>query len=76
MTGQHINTQPAPHSSYVADLSPSIEAAVLKAMAKDPSDRHHDISAFLAAIDADVSPPEPAFPFHSYAKTLSGPPWP
>jgi serine/threonine protein kinase len=79
MRGNHTSEQPVPLSSHVAGLSPSLEAAVLKAMAKDPSDRYPTIYAFLEAMDEDMLPSTPLFPFHSYTtystkkRTPSGP---
>ncbi|HEY4033268.1 MAG TPA: protein kinase [Ktedonobacteraceae bacterium] len=61
MIGQHNNPQPIPLSESVADLSPSLEAAVLKALSKDPEERFYDFSLFLEVIQSVLSP-SPAFP--------------
>ena len=45
----------------MADLPPSLEAAVLKTLAKDPDERFFDFSLFLEVIQSVLSPP-PAFP--------------
>jgi serine/threonine protein kinase len=58
---QSYYVQPAPLSKKVPHLSTSLEAAVLKALAKDPSDRFGDLSLFLEVIRTAVSP-LPAFP--------------
>ncbi len=54
--------QPAPLSEKVPDLPPSLEAAVFKALAKNPRDRFEDLSLFLEVMRAAVPSP-PAFPF-------------
>lgn len=41
---------PLPLMSYVPELPEQINAAVLKALAKEPSERHSDIAAFLATL--------------------------
>jgi serine/threonine protein kinase len=56
------SVQPAPLSEKVPNLPPSLEAAVLKAMEKDPSNRFEDLSLFLEEMRAAVVPSEPAFP--------------
>ncbi|HEX3642088.1 MAG TPA: serine/threonine-protein kinase, partial [Ktedonobacteraceae bacterium] len=61
MLGRQRNAQPAPLSQSVADLPPSLEAAVLKTLAQDPAERFYDFSLFLEVIRAILSPP-PAFP--------------
>ena len=42
--------KPAPLSESVADLPPSLEAAVFRALAKDPDERFFDCSLFLDVI--------------------------
>jgi len=56
MMGHHSNTEPAPLSERVADVPPSLEAAVLKALAKDPNERFYDFSLFLEVIQSVLSP--------------------
>ena len=58
---QSYYVQPTSLSEKVPNLPPSLEAAVLKALAKDPSNRFRDLSLFLEVIRAVVSP-LPAFP--------------
>jgi serine/threonine protein kinase len=55
--GHQSNTLPNPLSESVADLPPSLEAAVLKTLAKDPAERFYDFSLFLEAIESTLSPP-------------------
>jgi serine/threonine protein kinase len=67
MMGQPNYVSPTPPSEHVADLPPSLEAAILKALAKDPTERFFDFSLFLEVIRSILSP-TPAFPFlHSTA---------
>ena len=42
--------KPAPLSESVADLPPSLEAAVFRALAKDPNERFFDCSLFLDGV--------------------------
>lgn len=58
---QSYYVEPVPLSGKVPNLPASLEAAVFKALAKDPSDRFDDFSLFLEEIRAVASPP-PAFP--------------
>jgi serine/threonine protein kinase len=58
---QSYYVQPAPLSEKVPHLPTTLEAAVLKALAKNPSDRFGDLSLFLEVIRTVASPP-PAFP--------------
>src|SRR5579859_3498833 len=50
MTGAHSNARPAPLSESVTDLLPSLEAAVLKTLSKDPAERFIDCSLFLEIV--------------------------
>ena len=61
MMRQASNDLPAPLSESVADLPSSLDAAVLKTLAKDPTERFFDFSLFLEVIQSVLSPP-PAFP--------------
>jgi serine/threonine protein kinase len=56
MIGWPNYTLPAPLSEHVADLSPALEAAILKTLAKDPAERFFDFSLFLEVIQSIVSP--------------------
>ena len=71
MMGHHDNTEPIPLSERRADLPPSLEVAVLKALAKDPEERFYDFSLFLEVVQSMASSP-PAFPFinapHSHSR--------
>ncbi|HEY4033214.1 MAG TPA: protein kinase [Ktedonobacteraceae bacterium] len=61
MMGHQSNARPAALSENVADLPLSLEAAILKTLAKDPAERFFDFSLFLDVIQSILSPP-PAFP--------------
>jgi serine/threonine protein kinase len=56
MMGQPNYVSPTPPSEHVADLPPSLEAAILKALAKDPTERFFDFSLFLEVIRSILSP--------------------
>ncbi len=60
MMGLPSNAQPVLLSERVADLPPLLEMAVLKTLARDPSERFFDFSVFLEAIESVLSLP-PAF---------------
>lgn len=60
--GQGYSTQLVPLFEKVPNLPPSLDVAVLKALAKDPSDRFSDFSLFLEVIRAAV-PASHVFPF-------------
>ena len=60
--------QLTPFSASVPDLPSSLEAAVFKALAKDPDERFFDFSLFLDVVRFIVSPP-PEFPLSSPAKS-------
>lgn len=47
---QHAKVQPMSPSHYVPQIPSSVEHAILKALAKQRSDRHSDIAAFLSAL--------------------------
>ena len=48
---QHVNATPRPPSELRGDLPPSIEAVVLRAMAKDPGARYQTAAAMREAIE-------------------------
>lgn len=48
---QHVQTDPRPPHELRPDVSRATEAAVLKALAKDPSDRYQTASEMRAALD-------------------------
>jgi serine/threonine protein kinase len=77
MMGHSNYEQPAPLSESVVDLPPSLESAVLKALAQDPEERFLDFSLFLDVVKSALSPP-PAFPLartaHSSKNRVSDPP--
>ena len=52
---QHIHKDPTPPRALNKQISPQIEAVILKALTKDPKDRYPSAIAMLEAID--VGPP-------------------
>ena len=46
----HVNQAPAPPSSVQAKVPQSLDAVVLRALAKDPADRYPSAAAFADAI--------------------------
>src|SRR2546422_3427024 len=46
-------TEPIPHLGTVRRVSPAVEAAVTKALAKTPADRFATVGAFVVALTAD-----------------------
>lgn len=49
--GSILNSDPEPLRSYVPEISPRLEAAVLQALAKKPDERFADGNSFWAAIE-------------------------
>jgi eukaryotic-like serine/threonine-protein kinase len=59
---QHFHTQPQPPSTLKPHLSGTIDAVILRALAKGPEERYPSISAFASALGQAVQtlPTEPA----------------
>ncbi len=51
---QHVNTPPVPPRQHNIDIPPHIDEAVLKALQKHRSQRHHNVAAFIAALQAQL----------------------
>ncbi len=87
----HVNNEPRSPRSIVPEISPALDAVVMRALAKRPSDRFADADAFLAALaDAKrgIAPvyapptgehaPAPALAPHQPQRVVVGPvptPW-
>jgi serine/threonine-protein kinase len=52
-----VHRLPPPASSRSADLSPEVDAVLLKGLAKDPKDRWESATAFVEALDAALAAP-------------------
>ncbi len=50
--GHHLHSAPTPLSETSPQVSPELEALVLRCLAKDPDDRHPDAGALAAALRA------------------------
>ena len=50
---QHLSVPPPPLRQRLPDLSPTVEAVVLRALAKDPNDRFLTVEAFAAALQEE-----------------------
>ena len=48
---QHLNDPPTPISSLRPDVTPELEAAVMRALAKNPADRWADADEFIRALE-------------------------
>src|SRR5687767_13467488 len=48
---QHLNDEPTPLRSLRADVAPELEAAVMRALAKDPAARWADADEFIRALE-------------------------
>ncbi len=55
---QHVQVRPKPPREIVPDLSPSLEAVVLKALEKEPDDRYHTALEMAQAIKLALQNPE------------------
>lgn len=56
IAAQHVNTPPPPLCERVPNLSPPLEAAVMKALAKDPVQRHPSVLDFAYAFASAFHP--------------------
>jgi serine/threonine protein kinase len=54
---KHKSEQPVPPSQINPAIPPWIEQAILKALAKQPAERHHDMQVFLNALETPSLPP-------------------
>ena len=73
---QHVREEPVPPSQVDPDVSPSVDAIVLKALAKDPDNRYQtademrgDIAAALAGRPVAAVLPPPAAPTQQIPNT-------
>jgi serine/threonine-protein kinase len=53
---QHLHKSPTPPRKLNRKISPQMEAVILKALAKDPSDRYPSATAMLDDVDVEVRP--------------------
>ncbi len=75
LIGQHISTPPPPIRAIVPSLSPTIEAVVMKTLAKDPKARFDRITDFSLALEqacheAQVQPLAGTYSLPSLEKPL------
>ncbi|HEY8722818.1 MAG TPA: protein kinase [Gaiellaceae bacterium] len=80
---RHINEAPPPIRDKRPDVSPRLEAAVQRAMAKRPEDRFHTMADFCKELEADLAEAQgetvaaPALPRRARAPRRRGAnPWP
>ena len=66
LMGHHNTISPSPLSESVANLPPSLDAAILKTLAKDPVERFVDFSLFLEVIQSVLLLP----PVFSLSRTV------
>jgi eukaryotic-like serine/threonine-protein kinase len=57
---KQVGEQPVPPSQLNPAISPGLEAAVMRALAKDPAQRYPDADAFIAALQGQEVPPTEA----------------
>jgi beta-lactam-binding protein with PASTA domain/tRNA A-37 threonylcarbamoyl transferase component Bud32 len=57
---KQVSAQPVPPSQLNPAISPGLEAAVMRALAKDPAQRYPDADAFIAALHGQELPPTDA----------------
>lgn len=72
---QHVSEQPAAPSSIAPQVTPAIDAVVLRALAKDRFARFQTASEFHTALTAAAggeAPPAPADPASDFTSTLFG----
>ena len=59
---QHLSAPPTPPHHYNSDLSPHVEQAILKAMAKQRTDRYPSLQEFLKALNPNHAVPVTILP--------------
>jgi serine/threonine protein kinase len=52
LRAQHLTASPPPLTKNIPSITPTIEAVVMKALAKEPKDRYNDVEEFAKALDA------------------------
>jgi eukaryotic-like serine/threonine-protein kinase len=57
---KQVGEQPVPPSQLNPAVAPGLEAAVMRALAKDPAQRYPDADAFIAALMGEEVPPTEA----------------
>ena len=67
---QHMREEPTPPRRLNKKVSPGMEAAILKALNKDPANRYHSAAAMLD--DVEVEPPPAASRTTEVAKSSPG----
>jgi|SRR5579859_2343302 len=71
ISGQHLHLPPPPLRAQRLDLSSEGEAAVLRALAKDPHDRFPTVLAFAAAVERSSGAAiEPTIPIQASSAAL------
>src|SRR5689334_16535575 len=48
---KHVNERPVPPSAFNREVTPELEAVVMRALEKDPARRYRDADAFIAALE-------------------------
>ncbi len=66
----HVSEAPKPPTAMKPDLPGALDAAVLKALAKDPAARYRDAEEFRAALSAVAAAAPAAAPAHPPAEPL------
>ncbi len=59
VASQHMHTPPPPLSEQIPAISPAVESAVLRALAKDPAHRFASVQEFAYAFAQGISNEEP-----------------
>jgi serine/threonine protein kinase len=54
MVGQHLSVSPPPLRQKLPGISPAVEAAVMKALAKDPKERFARVKDFATALEQAI----------------------
>jgi serine/threonine-protein kinase len=79
---RHINEEPPSIRDKRLDVSPRLEAAVQRAMAKRPEDRFHTMADFCGELEANLAETQgetvaaPALPSRARAPRRGANPWP
>lgn len=71
---QHLMIQPQPPSTFNAQLSPAVDAVILRALAKDPSERFPSIADFARALQQALLPGLAQSTYGAYTPSEPGAP--
>ncbi len=73
---QHLMTHPQPPSAFNPQLSPAVDAVLMRALAKDPAERYPSVSDFARALQQALLPEFSQSAYRGYGASPSSPAYP